>query len=105
MLTVTYIGDEPREVSMLPSGVPRRIEPDQRFEVPERFAESYACQPHFFEVEGYEWPAPVDLGDDDPEKLLDEDPPDPSPPADEPKRKAGKATGAPVTETDTPKGK
>jgi hypothetical protein len=56
MATVTYIGDETRDVSMLPDGFLRRIEPDQKFTVPDEHAMSYACQPHFYEVDGYPWP-------------------------------------------------
>lgn len=95
MSTVTYIGDEPREVSILPMGVPRLIRPDEKFDVPDRFAESYACQPHFFEVEGFEWPPPADLDDDDPEQLLAEVESGDEPPADNPE---------PVID-ETPKGK
>lgn len=56
MSQVTYVGDEPREVAILPDGYLRRIEPDQTFTVPDEFDESYACQPHFFEVKGFPWP-------------------------------------------------
>jgi hypothetical protein len=58
MATVTYIGDETRDVSILPDGFLRRIEPDQKFTVPDDHAISYACQPHLFEVDGYPWPPP-----------------------------------------------
>ena len=43
-----YVGDEAREVSMLPSGMTRRLEPDELFQVPAAYAESYECQPHLF---------------------------------------------------------
>lgn len=44
-----YIGDEAREVSMLPEGTTRRVEPDEMFEVPTAVAKSYECQPHLFD--------------------------------------------------------
>jgi hypothetical protein len=48
---VRYIGDEPRDVSILPSGDLRRTEPDELFEVDEKVAESYRCQPALYEVD------------------------------------------------------
>lgn len=79
MSTVTYIGDEPREVSMLPSGTTRLVKPDQKFTVPDVYAISYAIQPHFFEVDDLPWPPADtdppsvgdvgDLDDDDPDTL------------------------------------
>lgn len=53
---VRYIGDEPREVSILPDGFLRLVEPDELFEVPAAVAESYAVQPHLYEVDE---PAPT----------------------------------------------
>jgi hypothetical protein len=50
--TVTYIGDEPREVAILPDGMTRVIQPDQKFTVPDEFDASYACQPALYEVDG-----------------------------------------------------
>ncbi len=52
MSTVTYIGDEPREVAILPDGYTKVVQPDEKFNVPDEFDASYACQPHFFEVKG-----------------------------------------------------
>jgi hypothetical protein len=62
MSKVSFVGDEAREVSILPSGILRLVGPDQSFTVPDEFDESYACQPHFFEVEGYPWPPEADTG-------------------------------------------
>lgn len=45
-----FVGDEARTVSMLPSGVQKRIEPDAQFDVPAAYWASYACQPHLFEA-------------------------------------------------------
>jgi hypothetical protein len=69
---VTYVGDEPREVSMLPSGTLRLVKPDEKFRVPDSVAISYACQPHFFEVEDYPWPPNDDPNDDDTGPSVDE---------------------------------
>jgi hypothetical protein len=52
MSTVTYIGDEPREVAILPAGFMKVMQPDEKFDVPDEFDASYACQPGFFEVSG-----------------------------------------------------
>lgn len=85
MTIVRYVGDEPREVSILPAGNLKLVKPDETFEVPEKYAGSYGCQPHYFEVPGYE-PEHVDPNTPDPD--LD-------PPADAPvdstttKKKAG----------------
>ena len=49
MASFRYVGDEPREVSILPAGTLRRVEPDELFKVPDEHAESYACQPHLYE--------------------------------------------------------
>ena len=49
MAQFRYIGDDNREVSMLPSGVLRPVEPDEVFTVPDEHAESYEIQPHYFE--------------------------------------------------------
>jgi hypothetical protein len=54
---VRLIGDEARDVSILPAGILRRVDPDEVFEVDEKVADSYACQPHLYEVD--EAPAPV----------------------------------------------
>ncbi len=48
---VRFVGDEPREVSILPAGTLKRVEPDEVFEVDEKVADSYACQPHLYEVD------------------------------------------------------
>ncbi len=56
MSTVRYIGDEPREVSILPAGFLRLVQPDQTFEVPDKYDGAYACQPHYYEVPGYDPP-------------------------------------------------
>lgn len=50
MTRIRYVGDEPREVSILPAGMLRRLEPDELFDVPDEHAESYACQPHLYDV-------------------------------------------------------
>jgi hypothetical protein len=47
---VRYIGDEPRDVSILPSGDLRRLEPDELFEVDEKVVASYECQPALYDV-------------------------------------------------------
>lgn len=52
MARIRYVGDEPREVSILPEGTLRRVDPDQLFEVPDEHVESYECQPHLYTVEG-----------------------------------------------------
>lgn len=44
-----YVGDEPRQVSILPAGTLRTVEPDELFEVPAEHADSYECQPHYFQ--------------------------------------------------------
>lgn len=97
MANVTYVGDEPREVSMLPSGTLRLVRPDEKFRVPDSVAISYACQPALFEVEGFEWPPADDPNDDETGPTLDEltagfEPPDPD------------TVPEPVTD-ETPKGK
>lgn len=50
MVSVRYTGDEAREVSMLPGGETRLVQPDEPFEVDEKVAGSYSCQPHLYEV-------------------------------------------------------
>jgi hypothetical protein len=50
MVKFRYIGDEPRAVSILPSGEIRRMDPDQLFEVDGDYWESYASQPHLYEA-------------------------------------------------------
>lgn len=50
MVSVRYIGDEVREVSILPDGLLRRVEPDELFQVDEKVSDSYSCQPHLYEV-------------------------------------------------------
>ena len=52
MSTVTYIGDEPREVAILPAGFSKLVQPDEKFDVPDEFDASYACQPQYYEVSG-----------------------------------------------------
>jgi hypothetical protein len=49
MAKFRLIADEARQVSILPSGSLRKIEPDEVFDVPDRHAESYECQPHLYE--------------------------------------------------------
>lgn len=48
MIRFRYIGDEPREVSILPAGVLRLLEPDELFYVGEDHAASYECQPALY---------------------------------------------------------
>ena len=50
MARVRFIGDEPREVSILPAGVLRLLEPDELFTVPDEHAGSYSCQPDLYDV-------------------------------------------------------
>jgi len=50
MAKFRYVGDEPREVSMLPTGDGRRLEPDELFDVDDKVAASYECQPQFYEL-------------------------------------------------------
>lgn len=84
MSTVHFVGDEPREVSILPSGILRLVEPDQSFSVPDEFDESYACQPHFFEVDGFPWPPEPDKPPK-PEEDTPGKPPEESPEEDSPR--------------------
>lgn len=49
MAKFRLLGDEPRHVSMLPSGTLRRLEPDEVFTVPDEHADSYECQPALYE--------------------------------------------------------
>jgi hypothetical protein len=58
-VSVRFVGDEAREVSILPAGILRRVEPDEVFEVDEKVADSYACQPHLYEVDEVAAPAAV----------------------------------------------
>lgn len=51
LVKVRYIGDDIREVSILPEGNLRRIEPDELFEVDEKVITSYSCQPHLYDVD------------------------------------------------------
>lgn len=50
MARIRYVGNEPREVSILPAGVLRHLEPDELFDVPDEHAESYRCQPDLYDV-------------------------------------------------------
>lgn len=50
MVQVRYVGDEPRQVSILPAGELRALEPDEVFEVPDEWAPSYECQPALYDV-------------------------------------------------------
>jgi hypothetical protein len=49
MARFRFAGDEPRQVSMLPAGTLRRLEPDELFDVPDAHWESYASQPALYE--------------------------------------------------------
>ena len=49
MAQIRYRGDEPRQVSILPAGATRKVDLDEVFTVPDDHAESYDCQPHYFE--------------------------------------------------------
>jgi hypothetical protein len=49
MAQFRLLGDEPRHVSMLPSGTLRRLEPDEVFTVPDGHADSYECQPDLYD--------------------------------------------------------
>jgi hypothetical protein len=51
MATFRMIADEPRQVSILPSGQTRLLEPDELFDVPDAHAESYECQPGLYELQ------------------------------------------------------
>lgn len=57
MAKFRFVGEEPRQVSMLPHGGLRRVEPDEIFEVPDEHAESYESQPHFYERQDAPKPA------------------------------------------------
>lgn len=83
MATVRFIGDEPREVSILPDGLLRLVHPDTTFEVPKEYLESYWCQPHYYETPGYDGPRDEELSE----------PPEPP--------ETGKPVGAAVTEKTT----
>lgn len=50
MTRVRYVGDELRQVSILPAGTLRLLEPDELFTVPDEHVESYACQPGLYDV-------------------------------------------------------
>jgi hypothetical protein len=49
MAKFRLIADEARQVSILPAGELRTVQPDEVFDVPDQVAESYECQPHFYE--------------------------------------------------------
>jgi hypothetical protein len=49
MARFRYIGDEARQISMLPAGALQLVEPDEIFNVPESVADSYECQPDLYE--------------------------------------------------------
>lgn len=46
-----YVGTEPRQVSILPSGRLQKVEPDELFDVPDDHAASYECQPDLYKPE------------------------------------------------------
>jgi hypothetical protein len=78
-----YVGEEPREVSILPAGMLRAVQPEDVFDVPDEWVESYSGQPHFYQpADGSKWPEP------------EQDQPADQPPADdkpaEPVAKKGK---------------
>jgi hypothetical protein len=50
MARFRHVGDEPRQVSILPGGVLRRIDVDEVFEVDDKVADSYASQPALYEL-------------------------------------------------------
>lgn len=50
MAQFRFVADEPRQVSMLPAGDLRKVEPDDVFTVPDQVADSYECQPHLYEL-------------------------------------------------------
>lgn len=49
MARFRLLGDEPRQVSMLPEGQLRLVEPDELFTVPDEVAASYECQPDLYD--------------------------------------------------------
>ncbi len=51
MARFRLIADEAREVSILPDGALRLIEPDELFDVPDEHAPSYECQPTLYSRE------------------------------------------------------
>jgi len=51
MARFRLVADEPRQVSILPAGELRLIEPDELFDVPAAHVESYTCQPHYYKYE------------------------------------------------------
>jgi len=67
---IRYVGDEDRQVSLLPAGDLYAVQPDAVFDVPDEWVESYSCQPHLYQpADGSKWPEPE---------------PEPDPPADQP---------------------
>ena len=61
MARFRFIGDEPRQVSILPAGSLRLVEPDELFEVPDEHAPSYECQPDLYVYDD----APASAGEED----------------------------------------
>lgn len=52
MARVRYVGDEPRQVSILPAGGLQLVEPDELLPpIPDEHVESYRCQPELYEVD------------------------------------------------------
>ena len=78
LVQIRYVGDEPREVSILPAGVLRPVQPDDVFDVDELVADSYSCQPHFFQPgDGSKWPEPPADEPDEPAAPPADDKPTP----------------------------
>lgn len=50
-MKIRYVGPNPRSVSMLPAGTLRNVVPDELFEIPDKHAKSYTCQPALFKAE------------------------------------------------------
>jgi hypothetical protein len=48
MARFRLIADEAREVSILPAGTLRAVQPDELFDVPDEHAASYECQPALY---------------------------------------------------------
>ena len=76
-MKIRYVGDEDREVSILPTGDLRGVTSDAVFDVPDEHVASYACQPHFYQpADGSEWPEP----EPDPDEPEPEPTPEPAEP-------------------------
>lgn len=50
-MKIRYVGEESRQVSILPHGMLRLVEPQEVFDVPDAHVASYECQPDLYEVQ------------------------------------------------------